>query len=103
MYHFEDGVLTLGSARNQRQAQASSLLLYVWEECLDEKRIDYERLNQALVSSDVETERRDAMGQAFSNDASDWFESDGSNIYLVGKGKNHARDLIQELDEKLDG
>jgi len=101
MYHFEKGVLRLGSARNQRQAQASSLLMLVWEECLDEKKIKFDRLDEALVASDVETERRGSMGQAFSADASDWFESDGSRIYLVGKGKNHARELIQELADEL--
>jgi hypothetical protein len=42
------------------------------------------------------------MGQAFSADASNWFESDGSRIYLVGRGKNHARELLQELDKELD-
>lgn len=102
MHHFEKGILRLGSARNQRQAQASSLLMYAWEECLDKKRIEYEKLDEALVASDVETERRNSMGQAFSDEASDWFESDGSRIYLVGKGKNHARGLIEELAEELD-
>lgn len=102
MYHFEDGVLRLGDARNQRQAQASSLLLLVWEECLNEKRIEFGKLDEALITSDVETERRGSMGQAFSSDASDWFESDGSRIYLVGKGKNHARELLQELNEEMD-
>jgi hypothetical protein len=102
MYHFDDGVLTLGQHRNQRQAQASSLLMYAWEECLDKKRIEYEKLDEALVASDVETERRNSMGQAFSDEASEWFESDGSRIYLVGKGKNHARELIQQLAEELD-
>lgn len=102
MYHFEDGTLRLGSARNQRQAQASALLMFAWEDCLDEKRIDYDELDEALVASDIETERRNSMGQAFSDGASDWFESDGSSIYLVGKGKNHARELLQELAEELD-
>jgi hypothetical protein len=41
MYHFDKGVLRLGNARNQRQAQASSLLMLVWEECLDKKKIQY--------------------------------------------------------------
>jgi len=102
MYHFDDGTLRLGSARNQRQAQASALLMFAWEDCLGEKKIAYDKLDEALVASDIETERRDAMGQAFSKDAQEWFESDGSSIYLVGKGKNHARELIQELAEELD-
>ena len=102
MYHFEDGTLRLGSARNQRQAQASALLMFAWEDCIGEKKIPYDKLNEALVASDIETERRDAMGQAFSKDAQEWFESDGSSIYLVGKGKNHTRELIQELAEELD-
>lgn len=101
MYHFEEGALRLGNARNQRQAQAASLLLYVWEECLDEKQISFDRLDQALVNSDIETEKRKHMKQAFSGDASGWFESNGSQIYLVGKGKNHARDLIQKLSEEM--
>lgn len=101
MYHFEDGTLTLGEHRNQRQAQASSLLLYAWEECIGDKEIKYDKLNESLISSDIETERRDAMGQAFSDNAREWFESDGSSIYLVGKGKNHARELIKELAEQL--
>jgi hypothetical protein len=101
MYHFEDGTLTLGEHRNQRQAQASSLLLYAWEECIGDKEIKYDKLDESLTSSDIETERRDAMGQAFSDNAREWFESDGSNIYLVGKGKNHARELIKELAEQL--
>lgn len=102
LYHFEEGALRLGNARNQRQAQASTLLLYVWEECLGEKQISFDRLDQALVNSDIEIQRRKNMTQAFSTDASDWFESNGSQIYLVGKGKNHARELIQELTEELD-
>ncbi|CDK38403.1 hypothetical protein [Halorubrum sp. AJ67] len=102
MYHFENGVLRLGDARNQRQAQASSLLMLAWEACLNEKKIKFDRLDDALVASDVETERRGSMGQAFSSDASDWFESDGSQIYLVGKGKNHARKLIQELADEFE-
>lgn len=102
MYHFDEGTLELGSYRNQRQAQASALLLYAWEECLGEKKIPYEKLDEALVASDIETERRDAMGQAFSNDASDWFDSDGSKIYLLGQGKNHVGDLLDDLVEKMD-
>lgn len=101
MYHFEDGTLALGNARNQRQSQASVLLLYVWEECLDQKKIDYERLDDALIESDVETERRDAMTQAFSKDAGSWFESDTSRIWLIGQGKNHARELLHELSEEI--
>ncbi|RZH67992.1 hypothetical protein [Natrinema altunense] len=103
MYHFGDGTLALGKARNQRQSQASALLLYVWEECLDQKKIDYEKLDDALIESDVETERRDAMTQAFSQDAGDWFESDTSRIWLIGQGKNHARELLHELTEEIEG
>lgn len=101
MYHFDEGVLELGNARNQRQAQASALLLYAWEECIGEKKIKYEQLNEALVASDIETERMDHMLRAFSGDAEDWFESDGSQIHLLGQGKNHTRDLLEDLVEKM--
>lgn len=102
MYHFDEGTLEFGSYRNQRQAQATALLLYAWEECLGEKKIPYDRLKEALVDSDIETERLDNMWQAFSGDAEEWFESDGSKIHLLGQGKNHTRDLLEELEEKLD-
>lgn len=101
MYHFDEGTLELGSYRNQRQAQASALLLYAWEECLGKKKVPYKELNEALVDSDIETERIDTMRQAFSGDAEEWFESDGSKIHLLGQGKNHTRDLLEDLVEKM--
>lgn len=102
LYHFDEGTHILGNYRNQRQAQACTLLLYVWEECLNEKKVDYERLDRALIESDIETERRDAMGQAFSNEAKEWFESeDKQRVWLVGSGKNKARELIKELSENV--
>lgn len=101
MYLFDEGTLELGGYRNQRQAQASALLLYAWEECLGEKKIKYERLNEALTASDIETERMDNMHQAFTGDAEEWFKSDGSKIHLLGQGKNHTRDLLDDLAEKM--
>lgn len=101
LYHFDDGTEALGQHRNQRQSQASVLLLYIWDECLDQKKVEYEKLDEALTSSDIEIERRDAMGQAFGDDASDWFESDGTHIWLVGPGKNHARDLLNDLHDEI--
>ena len=101
-YHFEDGTEVLGNYRNQRQAQASALLLFVWDVCLGEKKIKYDRLDEALTRSDIETERRDAMYQAFSEDAGDWFESGGGEIWIVGTGKNHVRGLIEDLAEKME-
>lgn len=104
LYHFDEGTEVLGRHRNQRQAQASALLLYIWEECLGKKKIDYESLDEALIESDIETERRDAMGQAFGDTARDWFEfEEGEAIWVVGTGKNKARDLIEELSQELDG
>jgi hypothetical protein len=82
--------------------------LYAWEECLNQKKVTYGELDEALVKSDIETERRDAMRQAFSNEADEWFEFETSpsepsesEIWLVGQGKNHARELLKELTEEL--
>lgn len=100
-YHFDEGTEVLGSARNQRQAQGSAILLYVWDVCLGEKKITYDRLDEGLIASDVETERRKNMHSAFSGDAGDWFESGGGCIWIIGPGKTHIRELIGEMSNKI--
>jgi len=100
-YHFGEGIEILGSYRNQRQAQASAILLYIWDVCLDEKKVKFDQLDEGLTASDVETERRKNMYSAFSGDAGDWFESGDGFIWVLGSGKKHVRNLLEELAEQM--
>jgi|GEM_PF-4494676 len=100
-YHFDDGIEVLGSYRNQRQSQASAILLYIWDVCLGKKKVEFDRLDEGLTASDVETERRKDMYSAFSGDAGDWFESGGGCIWIIGSGKKHVRNLLEELTEQM--
>lgn len=102
LYQFEEGTEVLGGYRNQRQSQGAVLLLYLWQECRGVEEVELEDLDEGLSFSDIEIERRDAMYQAFSEDARKWFDSDNGEIRLTTPGEHHARQLITDLAEKLE-
>ena len=98
---FEEGNDVLGPHRNQKQAQASVLILFAYQECRNQEGVEYDILDTALSYSGIDIERRDAMGSAFGDDARNWFDSDGNMINLTSRGEHQARELIRELIEEL--
>jgi len=102
LFQFDDGAEVLGNHRNQRQAYGSLLVLYLWQECRGIDEVELETLNNALSYSDIDIERRDAMYQAFSSDAQNWFDSNGSTISLTTRGEHQAREVIGELAEEFE-
>jgi len=102
LYQFEEGTEVLGGYRNQRQSHGSVLLLYLWQECRDVQEVELDELDEGLSYSDIEIERRDAMYQAFGEDARKWFDSSNGGIRLTTPGEHHARQLITDLAEKFE-
>lgn len=102
LFQFDENTEVLGDYRNQQQALGSSLILYAWEMVRGEEQVSYEELDTALSWSEIDVERRDAMTQAFGDDARNWFDRDGETIGLTTPGKQRARRKLRELAENLE-
>lgn len=103
LFQFDENTGVLGEYRNQQQALGSALILYAWEMVRGEEKVSYEELDTALSWSEIDVERRDAMTQAFGDDARDWFDRDeGERIGLTTPGKQRARRKLRELAELLE-
>lgn len=92
LFQFDENTEVLGDHRNQQQALGSTLILYAWEMVWGDEQVSYEELDTALNWSEIDVERRDAMTQAFGNDARNWFDRDeGERIGLTTPGKQRAK------------
>lgn len=103
LFQFDENVEVLGDHRNQQQALGSALILYAWEMVRGDEKVSYEELDTALNWSEIDVERRDAMTQAFGDDARNWFDRDeGERIGLTTPGKQRARKQLRELAEHME-
>ena len=102
LFQFDENTKVLGDYRNQQQALSSALILYAWEMVRGDEKVSYEELDTALNWSEIDVERRDAMTQAFGDDARNWFDRDeGERIGLTTPGKQRARRELRELAELM--
>lgn len=103
LFQFDENTEVLGNHRNQQQALGSALILYAWEMVRGEEKVTYEELDTALNWSEIDVERRNAMAQAFGDDARNWFDrEEGERIGLTTPGKQRARRELRELAELLE-
>jgi len=103
LFQFDENTEVLGDYRNQQQALGSALILYAWEMVRGDEKVSYEELDTALNWSEIDVERRDAMTQAFGDDARSWFDRDeGERIGLITPGKQRARRELRELSELME-
>lgn len=102
LYLFDEGAEVLGSSRMDRQARASLILLYIWEEVYGKDEVEGEVLDEALHDSEIDSERRDNMYRALSGDADRYFDRGQGIISLRPPGRQAAREEIQELATHLE-
>lgn len=98
----EGGVEEFGDSRMERQARASLILLYFWENLRDVEKVYSTDLGDALHMSGVDPEKMANMYQAFDGDADAYFERHGSGgpysgVSLTRRGERAAIDEIQDM------
>ncbi|MDR5656718.1 hypothetical protein RH831_05940 [Halodesulfurarchaeum sp. HSR-GB] len=99
---FNEGVEALGDSRMERQARASLMLLYIWEDIRDVEKVYSTDLGDSLHMSGIDPEKMANMYQAFDGDADAYFERHGSGgpysgVSLTRRGERAAIDEIQEI------
>jgi hypothetical protein len=101
---FEDGIDVFGTSRRERQARASLVLLYVWQQVRQVDEVPSSELGDALHMSGIDPDNMYAMYDALGGDADAYFNrtSGGTpTVTLSRRGERAAIDELQELVGRL--
>lgn len=99
---FEEEEEILGSSRREKQARASLMLLYLWQEVGGVEEVESANLNTALQTSRISPKSRKNMYKALDGEADSYFSRDNQgNVGLKQAGEITAVDQITDLAEKL--
>jgi hypothetical protein len=101
---FEEGSSVFGSSRRERQARASLVLLYLWDECLGVTEVESGSLSDALHMSGIDPENKYHMYNAMDGDADRYFSREkggNSTVKLTRQGNRAAIDEIKSLVENV--